>query len=62
MKQKRGISRYLLAMLLLLGIAITAGSCGGGGGGGGDGGGGASAPGTCEWNVSTWESGCTWGP
>ncbi|MFZ3090191.1 MAG: DUF1566 domain-containing protein [Nitrospirota bacterium] len=43
MKQKRGYSRYLLAMLLLLTIAITA-SCGGGGGGG-DGGGGAPSEG-----------------
>ncbi len=46
MKQKRGYSRYLLAMLLLLTIAITA-SCGGGGGGGGgapsEGGGGGGA-------------------
>ncbi|MFZ3089720.1 MAG: hypothetical protein WA240_03760 [Nitrospirota bacterium] len=59
MKQKRGISRYLLAMLLLLTIAITAG-CGGGGGGGD--GGGPSAVGNCTWDSSNWDSGCTWAP
>jgi hypothetical protein len=43
MKQKRGISRYLLAMLLLLSSVVIA-SCGGGGGGDGGGGGGGGGP------------------
>ena len=61
MKQKRGISRYFLAMLLLLTIAVTA-SCGGGGGGGGDGGTPPAAGSTTGvWDSSTWDN-ATWGP